>query len=175
MAELLNILKRKNEYQNGGSDFDSDKSDNDLKNKKEFFIISSNWVSFAIPFIEEFTNENTDINEDEFFNLNKIFNKCMALYEKKKINNSNYAYPFRINNTDIIEYKDYWHDYDKSSRNTNVFLMKNARENENYFFLSKKNWSLLENIFGCVNEIPRYSLKEETDKIENNLLKVRKI
>ena len=126
----------------------------------------------AIPFIEEFINEDTQIKEDEFFNVSKIFNKCLAIYENTKIKNTNFCYPFKINNLDIIESKDFWYDYDKEYLHTNVFLSKNARENQNFFYLSKKNWMLLVSIFGSVNEIPRYTLTDNSNQIDANLIKV---
>ena len=140
--------------------------------RKEYFLISANWVNLAIPFIEEFVNEDSQIKEDEFFNVSKIFNKCLVIFEKSKIKNGNFVFPFKINNHDIIEYKDFWYDFDSENKPSNVFLSKSARENQDFFYLAKKDWMLLKSIFGCVNEIPRYSSIENPNKIDTNLIKV---
>jgi hypothetical protein len=192
LADLINILKRKNENEldeieetptgtgnvrvtNAGTSSTSDEGEN-INKKKEYFLISAIWVQLAIPFIEEFINENTQIKEEEFFNTSKIFNKCIAVFDNNnntKIKSANFVYPNKINNVDIIEFKDFWYDFQEEYRDSNVFLSRNAKENQNYFYLNKKNWKLLVSIFGCINEIPRFSYINNINKIDTNLIKVR--
>jgi hypothetical protein len=205
LAYLLNILKRKNEDESeeieetptssspkGGKGRgkekerekgiktgrkSNDNEDENTSNKKQYFLISATWVQLAIPFIEEFINENTQIREEEFFNTSKIFNKCIAIFDSNsntKIKSSNFVYPNKVNNHDIIEYKDFWYDFEKDYCDSNVFLSRNAKENQNFFYINKKNWKLLVSIFGCINEVPRFSLMDNTNKIDTNLIKVKK-
>lgn len=142
--------------------------------RKFYYLISANWVTMALPFIEEFINENTRISEDDFFNISKIFNKSIALYDKSKIKyvSSNFNFPNQINNLDIIDQKDFWYDFNEEYKYQNTFLSKHARENQNFFYLSKKNWELVKSIFGSVNEVIRYTKKDNPSQIEINLIKV---
>lgn len=164
LSELLDVLKRVNE---------NDTQETDDGERKEYYVISANWVALAIPFIEEFINEETQIKEDEFFNISKIFNKCLSAFENTKIKSSNFVFPYKVNNHDIIQHKDFWYDFSEEHRPSNIFLSKNARENQNYFFVNKKNWEQIEYLFGCVNEIPRYSIPENPNQIDANLIKVK--
>lgn len=165
MADLLDVLKRKNENEN---------QETDDGEKKEYYLISATWVQLALPFIEEFVNENTQIKEEEFFQVSKIFNKCLAIYDTSntKIKNSNFVYPYKINNHDILEHKDIWYDYDEEYKPSNVLLARGAKENQNFFYLSKKHWTNLSSIFGCVNQIPRFSMADNSNQIDTNLIKV---
>jgi len=142
--------------------------------KKEFYLISVMWVNLALPFLEEYSR-NTN-REDELFNLNKIYSNFLTLIsdEKKKENTklNSIAYPGNINNQDILELKDFWYDYDTEYSNSNVFLSKTARENQDFFYISKEDWELIKGIFGCYNEIPRYSLRDNSNFIDTNLIRV---
>lgn len=91
---------------------------------------------------------------------------------KEGIKINSIAFPGNINNHDILEYKDFWYDYDIEHRNTNVFLSKTARENQDFFYVSKEDWELVKSFFGCYNEIPRFSLKDNSNFIDTNLIKV---
>jgi hypothetical protein len=156
------------------------KDDEDIETNdgeiKEYFLISANWVTLALPFIEEFINENTKISEDDFFNVSKIFNKSIALYDLNKFKNIKptcFNYPNKINNHDIIDQKDFWFDFHEDYSHTNIYLKKDARENQNFFYLSRKNWELIDSIFGSVNKIKRFSRKDNPSQIDVNLIRVK--
>ena len=132
------------------------------------------WVNLALPFLEEYIRKTN--REDELFNLNKIYSNFLTIIseakKKENIKISSIAYPGNINNHDILQYKDFWYDYDPEYRHTNVFLSRLARENQDFFYVSKEDWELLKGVFGCFNEIPRFSLKDNSNLIDTNLIKV---
>lgn len=132
------------------------------------------WVNLALPFLEEFMRKTN--REDELFNLNKIYTNFLTIIsepkKKENIKINSIAYPGNINNYDIIQHKDFWFDYDSEYRHTNVFLSNTARENQDFFYVSKEDWELLKSLFGCYNEIPRFSLKDNSNFIDTNLIKV---
>jgi len=127
----------------------------------------------AIPFLEELIKKTS--REDELFTLNKIYSNFVNFYSNKKKDSTKInliSYPGQINNHDILEYKDFWYDHDSDYKHTNVYLTKNARENQDFFYLSKEDWELTKSYFGCYNEVPRYSLKDNANFIDTNLIKV---
>lgn len=132
------------------------------------------WVNLALPFIEEFIKKTG--REDELFSINKIYSNFLSFFsDKKKKENTKIttiSYPGPINNQDILEYKDFWYDYDAEYNHTNIYLSKTARENQDFFYVSKEDWDLLKNYFTCYNEIPRFTLKDNSNFIDTNLIKV---
>lgn len=144
--------------------------------KNEFYLISVSWVNLALPFLEEYMKKS--MREEDLFNLNKIYSNFLYLISSKNRNGkenikiNTITYPGYINNHDILEYKDFWYDYDPEYRQTNVFLSKKARENQDFFYVSKEDWELLKTHFNCYNEIPRFSLKDNTNLIDTHLIRV---
>ena len=134
-------------------------------------MISIKWVSIALPFIEDYISSTVN-NEDELFNLNKIFTKYINYLEINANKTITNAYPAEINNHNIIEFKDYWYDYNQNYSYTNIFISKHARENQDFFYLSKKNWDLVKSYFGCKNEILRKK-NSENNLIDAHLVKVK--
>jgi len=135
------------------------------------------WVNLALPFLEEYMKKTN--REDELFNLNKIYSNFLtmsgALKKKENIKVTSIAFPGNINNHDIMQHKDFWYDYHPEYTHTNVFLSNTARENQDFFYVSKEDWELLKSLFGCYTEIERFSLKDNTNFIDTNLIKVMRI
>ena len=166
-TKIRNFLKREN--------FFYEETEKEIEiNLPEYFLISTKWVSSALPFIEEYIYQNKNLEEDDFFNPEEIIKKYSLMMNKsEKIQEiQSIAYPWEINNDNIIRYKDYWYDYDDNFSHTNIFLSEKSTENQDFFYLTKKNWEIVKNIFGCLNEIKRFNLKE-SNIIDIRLKKVK--
>lgn len=166
-TQIKNFLKRENNF------YEDTEKELEIT-AAEHFLISTQWVKSALPFIEEYLHPNKNLEEDNFFNPEEILKKYTLMMNKSdKIQEiQSIAYPGEINNDDIIKYKDFWYDYDVNFSHTNIFLSENSIENQDYFYFTKKNWEIVKNIFGCVNEIKRFRLKE-SNIIDSRLKKVK--
>lgn len=163
-ARILKILKNEKSLNIETS------PDNRLK---KYYLISVKWVKLALPFLEEVSNTSSTIKLDELFSLNKIFSKFLQILEKQNSTKIiTPAFPGSINNHDIVEYKDFWYDYDENHAHTNIYKAENARENQDFFYINNEEWEVIKGIFGCSLEIPRYSLKSTPSMIDANLSKV---
>ncbi len=119
----------------------------------DIYLISCNWCNKALAFIEEYTNKYSMRSINDLFDINKFITKFSIFEnESRKINNTYGIYPGPINNFGLLKGKDQWVE-DKN--NTNIFISKILKENQDFYILTKDQWSLVNDVFGNIYEIKR--------------------
>lgn len=143
--------------------------------KKKYFLISTLWVKNLINFLnklfsikdKDLNNGNTHSNNfDRMFDRNKILRQYFSEKEEESNEYINYGlYPGPINNFHIADFKDCLIDIEESEKYTNTYIRKGIKEDEDFFYISEKEWNLMKEIFDYNYEIERH-----TATINNNLL-----
>ena len=123
------------------------------------YIINRIWLENANLFLKNYffskkTKTLPDFLEDAF----SIDNILSVLLSPKKIegpikDRTYYPFPGPINNLPLTDYKNIL--FDPVNTDENFLIKKNLEENKDYFWITKKEWSLIKDIFDATNEIKR--------------------
>jgi len=110
----------------------------------------------------------------------KAFNRGNVIhlyFSDEKNGNSDLAgagvYPGPVNNFSIMQFKNFWFDPDSHQSNTNIYLKKGIKENEDFLFMDQTGWNAVKEVFSCDFEIKRKIANVSNNQlIEVNLRKV---
>ena len=126
---------------------------------KDLYIINRIWLENASLFLNNYffskkSKTFPDFLEDAF----SIDNIQSVLLSPKKIEGpikgrNYYPFPGPINNLFLSDYKNVL--FDPVNTDENVLLKKNLEENKDFLWISKKEWTLIKDIFDSTNEIKR--------------------
>ena len=145
----------------------SDTDDEELKNGESVYLISNDWIRNFFSFINLLHNIKDDVDQyKEFLKIGFSLNGYLGNFvgNNEEINKFSYIGP--VNNFFITKEEDYWEDNDQEESYKNIYL----NEDEFYYKVQKENWEKMKNIFGCINEIKRFS---QNNEIEIHLLKIK--
>ena len=128
------------------------------ENEKYLYAINKAWLENAKLFIESycFAKEINSLKQffNDSFNLNYVYKHYLSDEKIKNTENHEY-YPFPgpINNLTLTTYKDIWIDPFNSEEND--LINKNLILGKDYYYISYKEWIILQNAFSSTNEIKR--------------------
>ena len=135
----------------------------DVNDEDFLYVINKKWLVRLNNFIEDYEIAQKTNIEDFYFNKAFDFAYFLDFYfrddtteaiNKSKGNNIKFtAFPGKINNYYITDFKDHWKNY--TDADENFYIKKDLKLNEDYFLIKEKDWKLLNTYFGSTNEILR--------------------
>jgi len=117
-------------------------------NSNKSYVVDKNWYTNCVHFINSISI-GVDINQ--LFNIEKTKNNWI----NRNIYSDLYCGP--INNTFLLNEKDFW--YDPSENYTNIFIDKNIKFDCDFLIIPENNYNILKSTFGIYDifEIERYN------------------
>ena len=158
LKKILSIIKKitkKNTFQN---------------TNEILYILNSLWLNKAsefISYISSSENYEKESRLDNSFNLYEEYNKYFNYESEAKIS----PYPGKIDNYSISDFKDIWKD--PINEDENYLCKNNLKIGKDFYLVERKDWIILNELFGATNEIKRRINNLELIKIKVIILDKR--
>ncbi len=111
---------------------------------------------------------------DKYFDRKNVCSTISEGDEDEHFMNPQGYFPGPINNYQIIDFVDYWHDPEPSEAYTNTYMRKDIQENVDFLYLNPDIYNYLQTNVKTNFDIERKTIKRNGNElIEVHLLKVK--